>query len=283
MPQGEYQSMPMRESIMTSPQGYTQNIPQNITPPQILAQPPQPVPILQHMPQKEFYAELPATYPAPEAIIAELPAEDGNLTPTASRRTSNTYRVHELAAASVGKYSPIQEGPFADEFSPPNFQGLAHRESNPSLARAAESLPGSLLPPAAIADLKAPAESLPSMGSSAMGKQKEEQPAGLPSYANKPYLAMLSENQGREGPLPSPPRARGSAGRPGTAQSGSGPPGTQPAGKGGIGNRDSTFLGSDEEEWPAEALMHMGIGVSGGGPAVRRKEVGNGRGNGERN
>jgi hypothetical protein len=261
-------------------------------------------------PQNEFHAELPAAYPT-TSMLTELPeqtVEDlTDATPTASRRTSDnrTLRVHELSAGFDGTvdYSPIDpRGPFADEVayaeSPSGRKLQDSSSNNKSILQAMHNLPAGLLPPAAIV---AEFDSAPSSRDGATGrglldgfvarpsnkaraplddgddddvdlKLPMEQPPPLPSYANKPYLSMLSEEDGREGRIlpPTPPRTTltDKTGRPDPL----GPAGGESARSSRIANRDSTFVGNDDTEWPAEALLHMGIGVPPQG-VPKRKQV----------
>jgi hypothetical protein len=266
--------------------------------PTMLPPPLQPKPHMtaQDLPQNEFHAELPATYPAPEELISELPGDDLQITPTVSRRISGMHRIQEFPGseerAAQLSYSPIDvDGPFASGSSP--FHTLAPKESYPSLAKAAQGLPGGLLPPGAISDLKAAAsadakEAAMSQYSDGSLDDTAAYPPPLPSYINKPYLSMLSTEEGREGTLPSPPRASGQRSseegiRPFTGQIPNFP--TFPSssqiqsnstnGRGKIGNRDSTFAGGDSVQWPTEEMRHMAIsGPPATNPAVRRKNVG---------
>jgi hypothetical protein len=189
---------------------------------------------------------------------------------------------------SATNYSPVDpHGPFApftpteegQDFAEATFHGDRGDSShgNEALAQAAQNLPGSLLPPAAIAELRgAPLGGLERHHADEDHNLEEHaKPPPLPSYANKPYLSMLSEDEGREGTLPgraSPPRARASGGRDGRPESSS--DGNKPLppvpGTGGprSSTRDSTLSDAD---WPTEALLHMGIGAPPG--RVKRKEV----------
>jgi hypothetical protein len=247
------------------------------------------------LPPNEFHAELPTTYPQHHSI-PELPAEDAAeldaQTPTGSpggdRRPDQTaappvhIRVHDLSVRmSATNYSPVDpHGPFAP-FTPSeeaqDYSGAVPHGDRPgsrgneALVTAAQNLPGSLLPPAAIAELRGV---LPHHVVDDDKAEDNSKPPPLPSYANKPYLAMLSEDEGRDGRLPgmaSPPRSKAPGGhqRQGSSSDGNKPlppvPGTE-APKG--GTRDSALSGT--EDWPAEALMHMGIAPT---SRVKRKEV----------
>jgi hypothetical protein len=303
-----------RESILGMPQGMQVPPPPPAQmapgPPHMpLPQPPQQYPTSQPIQiQQIARTELPAAYPPLVTNIAELPGDEGQVTPTVIRRPPNQQRIYQ-ETTSLG-YSPIDRaGPFSMD-SPSSIysqHNLHAKASNPSLAKAALNLPGSLLPPSAIADLRAAAaqdaEEDADRVRGPLGVRnvtepielesptdtKVEMPPQLPSYVQKPYLAMLSEEEGREGRLPiSPPRSNRvyGSGRPSEDSSRSSRPGTANMAvgarqgsqdlasqqvKGKAGNRESTFLGNDQEEWPTEALMHMGIGVSKG--PVRRKDV----------
>jgi hypothetical protein len=255
------------------------------------------------LPQNEFHVELPAAYPE-QSMIPELPADDQQSTPTASRRTSNhtvgnasgKQRVYELADNT--NYSPIDyAGPFGNDEAPPEpHRHYTHQD--PALAEAAQNLPGSLLPPAAIAEMRgAPLEYHSSED------EADEHAPPLPSYAQKPYLSMLTEETGRDGWLPSShtyggrrsrdnsrPNSRSGDSKGFGAKGGAPALATIPsqrevpslsstADQTGfseekrIGNRDSTFVGLEDGNWPSEALMHMGIGP----PTTtmpKRKDVG---------
>jgi hypothetical protein len=180
---------------------------------------------------------------------------------------------------SATNYSPVDpHGPFAP-FTPSEekqeYSGAAPHGDRPgshgndALVQAAQNLPGSLLPPAAIAELRG---SLPHHAVDDDKAEDHQKPPPLPSYANKPYLAMLSEDEGREGRLPgmaSPPRTRPPGGHERQPSDGNKPlpavPGTvAPKGR----TRDSALSGTDD--WPAEALLHMGIAPT---SRVKRKDV----------
>jgi hypothetical protein len=264
-------------------------------------------------PQNEFHAELPAAYPT-TSMLTELPEQTiedmTDATPTASRRTSDnaTIRVHELSAGFDGTadYSPIDpRGPFADEaaFAETSSGRRLHDSSanNKSILQAMHNLPAGLLPPAAIV---ADFDSAPSRDSAVSRGPQDgfvarsankarvplddgdddddgdlqlpiEQPPPLPSYANKPYLSVLSKEDGRAGRIlpPTPPRIKDKTGRPDPLGEAGSESTSKPSR---IANRDSTFVGLDETEWPAEALLHMGIGVPPQG-VPKRKQVPGGR------
>jgi hypothetical protein len=280
------------------PSGKLQPQPVN-APPELHSSPLRDAPPGVPLPPNEFHAELPTTY-SQHHSIPELPTEDATeldaQTPLASpggnRRTEAAgpppahVRVHDVSVRmSATNYSPVDpHGPFkpftpSEEGREPSgrtFHGDHHPESshgNEALAQAAENLPGSLLPPAAIADLRG---ELPHPGVDERNTEEHSKPPPLPSYANKPYLAMLSEDQGREGTLPgmaSPPRTTtlgGYDGNPGSSSDGNKPlppvPGTDAPQ---IRTRDSALTGMDG--WPAEALLHMGIADA--GAQVKRKQV----------
>lgn len=239
------------------------------------------------LPQNELHTDVPNAYST--SLFPELPTDYEQETPTASRRTSVTergYNVHELAASQEPQthYSPIDAaGPFGDG-TQSSFYAQPHQGgSNPALAQAAQNLPGSLLPPMAIAEMRGehvnphtyasgPAQHelsthRDSSDDEAMPPPDRAPP--LPSYANKPYLSMLTEDTGRGGRLASLPSSpTGGQSSPPTSprvgqSSGQGP---GPALR--IANRDSTFVGMDEVDWPTEALMHMGIEHQ-----IKRKDV----------
>jgi hypothetical protein len=269
------------------------------------------------LPQNEFHAELPATYPE-DQMIPELPADESNdqqSTPTASRRASDTtvgnsagkQRIYELADDT--NYSPVDAlGPFSDRpLKPPprQLRVLNRPASNPSLAQAAQDLPGSLLPPAAVAELRGPPMDYYDSSGEEESDDIEIEPPPLPSYANKPYLAMLTHETGREGRLPSSPTyntgrrsrensrpnsragdARGSSSNRAPVLAtipsqrevpsfGSYTSGLTEERQSRIANRDSTYVGLDEGTWPTEALMHMGIGMP-PNTMPKRKDAGKG-------
>jgi hypothetical protein len=252
------------------------------------------------LPPNEFHAELPAAYPQHHSI-PELPSEDAaeldSATPTASPRGNRRpdmldARVKDLSVRmSATNYSPVDpHGPFAlytpddeTDYSGATAHGdyLGSSHGNEALAQAAQNLPGSLLPPAAIAELRGAPLGGPERLNHSVGDGKVEEhskPPPLPSYANKPYLAMLSEDEGREGTLPgmtNQPRSRATGnqeGRPGSSSDGNKPLPPVPGLEGSKNRtRDSTLSGMDEVEWPTEALLHMGIGAP--STAFKRKEV----------
>lgn len=182
------------------------------------------------LPQNELHVELPNTYPEQRFIpdaepdfipnIPEMSAgdySDQSATPTGSRRTSNTivanntgkHRVYELGDNQIS-YSPVDyAGPFSQHdpatnsttrpSEKPQPLRVSRDRSSQILAQAAQNLPGSLLPPAAIAEMRGEYHDYHS------SEDESEHAPPLPSYVNKPYLSMLTEETGREGILPGSP------------------------------------------------------------------------------
>lgn len=240
------------------------------------------------LPQNELHLDLPATYPTTSFLgnePSELPTAyndpyngyDEEDTPTASpRRARHTDParafVHELSAGKDGAeligYTPFNKrGPFA---------GGAEGEDFHHLASAAQSLPGSLLPPAAIAELRGDGSSAHHYGTQQQSYHRRatssdeggglleshaEQPPPVPSYANKPYLSMLSESAGVDSRMHTSPSTspRNTAGH----RSGNGLQVVNAA----IPSQSSVSLqGTNKNnyndeggQWPLEALAHMGI------------------------
>jgi hypothetical protein len=244
------------------------------------------------LPQNEFLPELPTTYPGGN-MLTELPADesaDDQTTPTAnSQRMSYKVMNHAPRAntfeLSTGEndYSPIDtSGPFGREFTHYELPatGSEHVGSSHSLMETAQNLPGSLLPPAAIAELRGAGHHAISSDESG---DEAEKPPPLPSYANKPYLSMLTEETGRAGYIPNSPtyggrrsrdnsRPSSRAGQKATTAMSHPPLSTIPSqpevpqiGRGESNNWNT-------EQWGSQALTDMG--VQGPPPAVpKRKDV----------
>jgi hypothetical protein len=254
------------------------------------------------LPQNELHLDLPATYPTTSFLnavnAAELPTAyndpyngyDDEETPTASPRANRNAEpqrsfVHELSAGKDGAeligYSPYGR-------NVPAAADLDNQDPH-HLAQAAQNLPGSLLPPAAIAEMRGSSNSSQYYGQQQSyhrrGTSSDEdealldlpldKPPPLPSYVNKPYLSMLSHESGRDGRLPSgslpssPTNATSSHRGNGLTVVNPSPSPQQPSSSGRqlrVANRDSI---NEDGEWPSEALMHMGIASA----AVKRKPM----------
>jgi hypothetical protein len=249
------------------------------------------------LPQNELHVELPATYPTTSFLggydpyATELPAGyngvwDNEDTPTASPRAGKNKVpqlsfVHELSAGKDGAelmgYSSFGKNGL--------FSNSSGYSDNHNLAQTAQNLPGSLLPPAAIAEMRG-------SGPSQYGQQQQssyqprrtssdedealldlplDKPPPLPSYANKPYLSMLTHQSGRDGRLPSgslassPTNPSGPRGGMGLSVVNSDASPQQPGNPLRVANRNSIY---DDGEWPMEALAQMSISSDSG---VKRK------------
>jgi hypothetical protein len=242
------------------------------------------------LPQNEFLPELPATYPE-DNMITELPGDEGiddQTTPTAhNQRMSYKVMNHAPRAntfeLSTGEndYSPIDtSGPFGNVGTRYELPATHERgESNHSLLETAQNLPGSLLPPAAIAELRGTGHYVASSDDSG---DDSEKPPPLPSYANKPYLSMLTEETGRAGYIPNSPTYGGRRSRDNSRPSSrtghkastamSHPPLTSIPSQPEVPQISRGESGNWDDSWGTHALTDMG--VRGSPPAVpKRKDV----------